>query len=92
MNEKWNRLSKPAKLLIIAPLAILGMALFILISGTIVMLLWNALLPSLFSLPVISFWQALGILLLCRILFGGVGMRGRRRFGSRRRHGKPIAD
>ena len=92
MNEKWNRLSKPAKLFIIAPLAILGMALFIFIGGTIVMLLWNALLPSLFSLPAISFWQALGILVLCRILFGGLGMRGSRRFGSRRPRDNRVAD
>lgn len=40
------------------------------ISG-IVMLLWNALLPSLFHFPVISFWQALGLLILTKILFGG---------------------
>jgi hypothetical protein len=35
-----------------------------------VMLLWNWLMPSLFGLTTISFWQALGILVLCRMLFG----------------------
>jgi hypothetical protein len=34
------------------------------------MLLWNALLPNIFGLPVISFWQALGLCLLARFLFG----------------------
>lgn len=70
MNEKQRKLIK------IIPLAILGIALFIFIGGTIVRALWNWLLPSLFSFPTITFWQALGILLLCRILFGGFGMRG----------------
>jgi hypothetical protein len=41
------------------------------IVGSIVMLLWNALLPVLFHLPVISFWQAIGLLLLSKLLFGG---------------------
>lgn len=34
--------------------------------------LWNWLMPSLFDLPEISFWMALGIALLMSILFGGV--------------------
>ena len=39
--------------------------------GGIVMLLWNALMPDLFHLPLINFWQALGLLLLAKILFSG---------------------
>jgi hypothetical protein len=35
-----------------------------------VMLLWNWLMPALFGLVTINFWQALGICVLCRILFG----------------------
>lgn len=41
--------------------------------GGLVMLLWNWLMPALFSLPAITFWQAVGLLLLCKILFGGFG-------------------
>jgi hypothetical protein len=48
-------------------LAIVGVMVF---SG-IVMLLWNALLPDLFHFPVITFWQALGLLILTKLLFGG---------------------
>ena len=44
--------------------------------SAIVMLLWNALLPGIFSIASINFWQAAGILVLSRILFGGFG-RGR---------------
>ena len=40
--------------------------------GFIIMLLWNALLPDIFAVSSISFWQALGLLALARILFGGI--------------------
>ena len=59
-----------------APLAIVGMALFIFIGGEVVMRLWNWLLPDLFGFKQITFWPSLGLLALCRILFGGFGMRG----------------
>ncbi|MDR0834208.1 MAG: hypothetical protein LBN93_08520 [Candidatus Symbiothrix sp.] len=35
-----------------------------------VMLLWNALIPGIFGLTVINFWQSLGLLALARLLFG----------------------
>jgi hypothetical protein len=43
--------------------------------GAAVMLLWNALLPELFGLQAITFLQAIGLLVLSRILIGG--LRGR---------------
>jgi hypothetical protein len=64
------------RLIWIAPLAILGMLLFIAIGGAVVQQLWNWLLPGLFGWPPVTFWQALGILALCRILFGGFGLHG----------------
>jgi len=64
------------RLILIAPLAILGMLLFVAIGGEIVRQLWNWLLPPLFGWRQITFWQALGLLALCRILFGGFGWRG----------------
>jgi hypothetical protein len=77
--------TKVKKLMIIAPLAILGMALFIVIGGGAVMYLWNWLLPPLFGWPPLGFWQALGLLALCRILFGGLGLHGSGRSNIRRR-------
>jgi hypothetical protein len=41
------------------------------------MYLWNWLVPELFSGPVITFWQALGLLALSKILFSGFGKGGR---------------
>ena len=76
---------KMKKLIWIAPLAMLGMVLFVFIGGEIVRQLWNWLLPTLFGLPEITFWQALGLLVLCRILFGGFGFSNSGRSKARRR-------
>jgi hypothetical protein len=73
MRRKW--------IFILAPLAIVA---FIAIGGEVVLSLWNWLLPGLFGWPQISFWQALGLLALCRILFGGFGGRGFRSSFRRR--------
>lgn len=48
----------------------------VLLFGTIVMSLWNAILPAIIGVKAITFIQALGILLLSKILFGGFGRRG----------------
>jgi hypothetical protein len=74
MRRKW---------FLFAPLAMLGIVLVGFLAGQLVMALWNALLPNLFGWPVVTFWQALGILALCRILFGGFGRHGSRRYSGR---------
>jgi hypothetical protein len=76
MRRKW---------IFIVPAAILGMLLFTIIGGELVLHLWNWLLPPLFGWRQITFWQALGLLALSRILFGGVGWHGsgRSRFRGR---------
>jgi hypothetical protein len=75
MRRKW---------ILLAPLVVLAGLLFVAIGGEIVRQLWNWLLPTLFGWPRITFWQALGILALSRILFGGSGFHGSGR--SRMRH------
>jgi len=37
------------------------------------MFLWNVLMPEIFGLPVLNYWQAVGLVILARILFGGLG-------------------
>ena len=79
MRRKW---------IFLGPLAILAILLFIAIGGVVVLQLWNWLLPPLFGWRQITFWQAIGILALSRILFGGFGGRGfsgssRRRMAER---------
>ena len=46
------------------------------VAGVIVLLLWNALVPTLFRGPALQYWQALGLLILSRLLFGGLRGRG----------------
>ncbi len=41
--------------------------------GLVIMLLWNELMPHLFEVRLITYWQAFGLALLGRLLFGGVG-------------------
>jgi len=76
MRKKW---------IFLAPLAILALLAFIALGGVIVQQLWNWLLPPLFGWHQLTFWQALGILVLCRILFGGFGGHGPRGPKFRRR-------
>jgi hypothetical protein len=66
------------KKLWLIPLIPIAIVLFSWIFGEIVMHLWNWLTPMLFGLHAITFWQAFGLLLLCRILFGGFGHNGGR--------------
>src|SRR5688572_26399738 len=69
--KKWYYIV-PA-VIVLAPIAI---ALLVFLSGGLVMLLWNWLLPPLFDWPEITLLQGFGLLALCRILFGGFGKGG----------------
>ncbi|MDR1031457.1 MAG: hypothetical protein LBL76_11380 [Treponema sp.] len=56
--------------------ALIGIGVFALISavfGIVVMFLWNWLLPAIFGLPKINYVQAVGLFMLTRILFSGIG-------------------
>src|SRR5947208_16336573 len=59
-----NRAARAAKFLLL----VLIVATVV---GFVVMSLWNVLMPQLFGLRAITFWQALGLLLLAKLLFGG---------------------
>jgi|SRR5450755_4622416 len=60
--------------------AVVLIPLFFFLFGYVTMSLWNWLMPSLFGLHLITFWQAIGILILSKLIFGGFhGSRGGRR-------------
>jgi hypothetical protein len=80
------------RLIWLAPLVILAMLVFVAIGGEVVMLLWNWLAPTLFGLRLITFWQAIGLLALCRILFGGCGVGGGVRSNLRKRMRERMAE
>ena len=77
-----------AKFIAMGIAGIIAITLFIFLGGKVVQLLWNWLMPMLFGLREVTFWQAVGILALSRILFGGLGIGGRR---SRRRRARDMS-
>lgn len=53
----------------------------------VVMLLWNALIPSIIGWTTINYWQAAGLMILCRLLLGGFGRFNKfGRFGHHHHH------
>ena len=80
MRETSN--VRTRRIVALATEALTAGLVFVAIGGGVVLLLWNWLLPPLFAWPQLTFWQALGILALCRILFGGFGFRGSGRSGG----------
>ena len=62
-------------------MAILFIALFLL-ANYVLMRLWNWLMPDLFGLATINYWQALGIFIIAKLLFG-FGGGGKSKSGSR---------
>jgi len=47
-----------------------GIAALLAVVSYVVMLLWNNLLPEILHVGTITFWQAMGIFILCKLLFG----------------------
>ncbi len=79
MDSKRSR--RIVKLVVLVlPAAVLFLALI----GFIVMSLWNGLTPTLFGLKPVTYWQAVGLLILARMLFGG--FRGASGRGGHWRH------
>ncbi|MDF2634251.1 MAG: hypothetical protein K0R78_1125 [Pelosinus sp.] len=79
MNANYIPCKSKGKLIVIHVLAGIGMAIaFGFIFGYFVMLLWNFLMPDIFGLKEITFWQGAGLVVLSRLLFGtrGYGKHG----------------
>src|ERR1700688_859422 len=67
---------------IFIPLAVVA---FLSLISFVVMTLWNYLLPGILHVGMITFWQAMGIFILCKILFG-FGKGGHRGGAPWKRH------
>ena len=75
VRKKTRRI---VRFLLLAPFIV---AIFLAVFGWATFFLWNWLMPTLFGLPTITFWQGWGLLVLSWILFGGF-----RGFGGSGRH------
>jgi len=81
-NTSNIRIPRPLKGLFFLAMA----ALFIFLLGNVIMFLWNEILAGATSVKTLSFWEAIGLFVLARILFGGFRFGPRhRKWGGRRR-------
>ncbi len=71
-----NKVKKIVKVIFIVIFGAIAIAALALLFGYVVMLLWNWLMPAIFGLGMITFWQAVGIVILAKLLFGGFGGSG----------------
>ncbi len=65
-NNDFSTAKKVIMFIVFAPIFIFGFS-------AIVMWLWNALLPDILGVKEVTYWQAMGLLVLSKILFGGLG-------------------
>ena len=90
-NDWWNEnrgkwYCNPAAIVAMVLGGLALAAFFAFLFGWFVMLLWNWLMPAIFGLPAITYWQGWGLVLLSHILItGGWGSGGH---GPGRHHGK----
>jgi hypothetical protein len=79
MKKKWFK-----KIPVVIAIASLGVFVF----SSVVMLLWNNILPGVLHVGAITFWQAAGILVLSKLFFGGMRRPGGAGMWKRRMHMK----
>jgi len=72
-KENWTRLPRWLRITIYSILGVLGAAAIGVLFGFVIMWLWNWLMPALFGLKTITYWQGVGIFILAKILFGAIG-------------------
>lgn len=75
-NNDFSDLKKFLLFIVFAPIFIFGFS-------AIVMWLWNALLPDIIGVNPVTYWQAMGILALSKILFGNFSSGGRSKSSSK---------
>lgn len=71
----FTKRNKTAETLIEVGVAIIVGTLAVFLGGWVVKVLWNAVIPYIFSLPTLDYFQALFLYGLCYTLFGGSGCR-----------------
>ena len=69
-HTRKNKFGKITGWIFLGVLTAIGFALVL---GYVVMLLWNWLMPEIFGLITITYWQAVGLILLAKLLLGGFG-------------------
>jgi hypothetical protein len=65
MNRPFVKMRLGGVLIVLATIAVFS---------AVAMVLWNVLMPDIFALPTLNYGQAAGLLVLARILFGGLSV------------------
>ncbi len=73
IKSKVEKLVRSAVKIVFIAILIIA---FILLFGYVFMWLWNWLMPDIFGLTTLSYWQAIGLLVMAKIIFGGFEGRG----------------
>ncbi len=91
MRKRWHGAPKGARFVGMIAAGLIAVVFFGFFCGYFVMLLWNWLMPYLFNLKQITYWQAFGVVMLAHLIFGShrIGSHGpgsERRARMRRNH------
>ncbi len=72
-RQRWHRVPKGARIISMVVVGLVTATILGLVFGIFVRELWNWLMPELFGLKTITYWQAFGIVILGHLIFGGSG-------------------
>ena len=72
-NYVKHKVKKIVKIIFFVIFGAIAITAIALLFGYVVMLLWNWLMPAIFGLGAVTFWQAVGVVVLAKLLFGGFG-------------------
>lgn len=70
IKNRWHRVPKLFRVISYVIMGLVAAVFMGLIFGYAIKLLWNWLMPTLFNLKKITYWQGIGIFVLARIIFG----------------------
>ena len=87
-DHKWHNGWSVWRCIGVGILGAIGFVVFAFLFGAVIMWLRNCLVPNIFHLTTITFWQAVGLAVLARLIFGGFhhGMHHGRHMHGRHRH------
>ncbi len=73
MKRNWNRMPRGVRIVSMVVLGLVTAVAFGFVFGIVVKALWNWLMPELFGLKAITYWQAFGLVILGHLLVGSSG-------------------
>jgi hypothetical protein len=85
----WEDRSLPAKIVMGAGLGILGI-IFVALLILLIMTVWNRVMPAIFNLPLVNYWQTVGLVFLSCVFFKNCGNTGNSSKKSERRRKREL--